>query len=418
MNPEIAYFNLRLNSFPKRLWGIFAIAVLSSPFSEAQNVLAPIKNPNDTSEFDIARPRSASPTSASRGVNPYQLGPITLLPSLTYVYTSADGLSGRQGEQRDTAIQSISPGFNLNWGNNWVLDYSPTWSFYSDRSFEDTLAHNGSLSASTQIEDWQLGFNQRYMYDISTQVETGIQTPQDQWTTSVSGAYQLTRPLALNIGLNQNQTNTSSFTDTEQIALSTGLTLQRSQTTYYSLNFGTGKTKIDPGFNIDFYQITISGEWQPSQKLGFGLQVGIDNSQFDIADAPSIENPIYSANLRYQVLPETSVSLIAERDANASLFQNQVSEGETYSVSLRQRLLGRFYFVGSVGRSFGGYVGPTGESLDSRDDEQDTFSGSISTDLNDKISISGSYRQFENSSNVSDFSFKSNQYSFQVTYQY
>ncbi len=408
------------HAFARVQWSALSAAVImvGLPFTRAQNVLPPITDPNDTSQFDVVRSGEQPLTTTARGINPYRIGQATITPRLDYVYTSADGLNGRQGDQRSTTVQSISPGFQVTLGNNWALDYAPTWSFYSDSSFEDTLAHDGDLSASFQIEDWQLGFNQTYSYDISTQVETGVQTPQDQWSTSVSGAYQLNRPTTVNLGLSQSQTYTSEFTDTETRSLSAGLRHQRSQTTYYSLDFGVGKTKINPGFDLDFYQITLGGDWQPTQKLGLGLRVGANNSQFDIPGAPNIENPIYTADLRYQALPETSISLVAERDANASLFQNQVSEGEIYSVSLRQRLLGRFYFTGSVGRSFGGYVDPTGEALGSRDDEQDTISGSLSTRLNDKISISGSYRRFENVSNDSDFSFESNQYSLQVSYRY
>lgn len=415
MNLKSSLATRRMSSL-RLLLGLTCIATMLGE-SIAQNVLAPITNPSDTSEFDITQSDGKSPTEA-KGVNPYQLGPVAVIPRLTYAYTSADNVFSDNGSQRDTGVQTVTPGFLFTWGGNWNFDYSPSWRFYSDDAFEDELNHNARLSGGGVIDDWRLGLSQTYRFDRPSLIEIGQRAAQENWGTSISASRQMSQNVVLSIGANQNLRYTNRFTDTEQRGLSTSLSFHRSPTTSYSLTLAAGGTEINPGFDLDYKQISVGGSWQPTQKLGFDLQTGIDSRAFDFTGAPDIENPTFGASLRYRPFEQTSIRLSANRDVSASFFQDQISETESYRASFRQRIFGRFYLNASVNRSFNRYVGLDGDDQAGRDDQRDSYSIGLSTKIRDKITLSGSYRFSDNSSNTNLFNYESNQYTLQASYQY
>ena len=101
-------------------------------------------------------------------------------------------------------------------GNYWTVDYSPTWDFYSSREFRDTLDQNVRLAGGTSYEDWTLGLSQSYSKSSDPQVETGTQTDEETFSTTLSASYRINSKLSLDMGLNQDFILTSQFQNSRE----------------------------------------------------------------------------------------------------------------------------------------------------------------------------------------------------------
>ena len=116
--------------------------------------------------------------------NPFQWGPVSFHPSLSYQFLYGTGIQSSPGNNAATILQTVSPNFLFIIGSHWTLDYSPSWTFYSSSQFQDTLSHTATLSWGMSYEDWVLGFSQGYSRSDAPSVETGGQTEQESYTTA------------------------------------------------------------------------------------------------------------------------------------------------------------------------------------------------------------------------------------------
>ena len=105
-----------------------------------------------------------------------QWGILNLRPHVLYQFLYGNGIQSSPGEQAVTAINAFSPGLFLGLGRNVTLDYTPTLRFYSNRKFQDSLAHSVVLTAGATYEDWVLGLSQSYVSASAPLVETGTRT--------------------------------------------------------------------------------------------------------------------------------------------------------------------------------------------------------------------------------------------------
>src|SRR5690349_5449716 len=62
----------------------------------------------------------------------FRRGPFGLRPHVEYRAFFAQGMEAVPGDARDTYIQTLAPGLLLELGKYCRLDYTPTWTFYSD----------------------------------------------------------------------------------------------------------------------------------------------------------------------------------------------------------------------------------------------------------------------------------------------
>lgn len=111
---------------------------------------------------------NAVPASALQQ-QPFQVGPLDLHPHAFYRFLYATGVQSAPGQPHDTISEDVSPGLLVDLGKHWTLDYTPTWTFYSDdqfhgtNEFHNTLDHAATLNGGLAYGDWLLGFNQTYI---------------------------------------------------------------------------------------------------------------------------------------------------------------------------------------------------------------------------------------------------------------
>ena len=280
---------------------------------------------------------------------PLDWGQIHLRPHLLYRISYGNGIQPRPGDPRNTLINELDPGIAIGLGDHWHLDYTPTLRFYSNRSFRDEVDHSVNLNGATTYEDWSFGLSQSYLSSSSPLIETGSQTDQETYSTSFSAGYQFNSDLGLDFSASQNfrfvnSINTNQpLSDSRTWSATAGLNylLWPRLSVGLSGTFGYDNLQIGPDMTSEQLQGRIN--WQPGQKLTFAFNGGFEDRQFLDSGAPDAINPIFGLSIIYQPFEVTTISLNASRSVNVSYFQNQITEATGFSVSLRQRLLGKVY---------------------------------------------------------------------------
>ena len=353
----------------------------------------------------------------SRESTPLQLGPVLLRPSIYYRYTQSDRFLAGPGNQQDSVIETTGASFAFDYQDLWSLNYNPSWTYYSNDFLEDRDSHSVNFNTGFSLQDWSLGFSQSYRTSGQALIETGAQTDQETFGTTLSASRQLTSIWYLDLSANQDLRSTSSYSDVTQHSVSSWLRRQASSAVNSSIGFTWGYSDIEPGLNTEYQQALVRFGYKPTDKLSAGLQGGIDFRKVDAAGFEKEENPTYNASLQYQAFDYTTIAINLSRSIRASYFSNFDNETEALTLSLSQRLLGRFILTASYGERSSNYLDIQDSFVIGRADEYDSFSVNLSTQLVNKVSVSVFYRKNENSTNRNGFGFSSDQSGFSINYR-
>jgi hypothetical protein len=386
---------------------LLALAIAGS--LPAQDILkstpsAPLVPPvlrDNTQPPALSRP-PAPPTS------PYKIGLIVLHPSLSYGYQNAEGLPSRDGRRIASEIHTVSAGLSADLGEYWSVEYSPTWVNYTARAMRDSFDQDASLTGAIPFRDWELQFSERYTLSSPTLIETGRQTEQETWATSLSTSYSFNPSVQLQVsgGLNERYTDISPDTRT----WTTGISVNLVFSPRLSLNLG-------PGFS--YSEITATPDmYNESYKLTFGFNTGMQYNHSKAMAAVDLSNPLLNFSLGYQPFETTSLSFLIAQEVSPSYFGNQVMKGLNWSVSLNQRLLRRFYLNVSYAPVDSKYIAIDSVTVASRRDSVETYNASLTTQLFGRLEVSGTFRQTENRSTQRGLSFSSKQYGVRLAFRY
>ena len=245
-----------------------------------------------------------------QGINPYQWGPVSFRPSLSYSFLYGTGIQSSPGNQQASVVQTVSPNFLFVIGSHWTLDYTPSWTFYSSREFKNTLNHAASLSWGTSYEDWVLGFSQGYTRSDTPLIETGAQTEQESYSTAINASYQFNTKISLDMGLSQNFNNIGNGGNpANQLG---NLANSKAWSTMEWLNYefwprlsagigvGGGYTIQDgsPDSLNEQYQARVN--WRATDKISFQLSGGVEDKQYLSGGASALVTPIFGATIQYQ----------------------------------------------------------------------------------------------------------------------
>jgi hypothetical protein len=157
---------------------------------------------NENNEMQVFNPEQRFLNMLGK-INPYQWGPVSFRPSVSYQFLYGSGIQSAPGQQQSSIIQTFSPDFLFILGSHWTLSYSPSWTFYSSSQFKNSLDHSVILTGGATYDDWILSLSQGYTRSDDPQVETAAQTEQETYSTSLNATYQLNSKISLNAGFNQ-----------------------------------------------------------------------------------------------------------------------------------------------------------------------------------------------------------------------
>jgi hypothetical protein len=360
-------------------------------------------------------------------------GPVKLHPSFAYSLFAGTGIESLPGQQGNIIVQTVAAGLLFDLGSHWRLDYSPTYTIYANPAYRDTLAHSAVLTGGTTYEDWAFSFSQTYLKSDEPLVETGMQTREEAFGTTLSAVYQMSSKLSLNMGAQQLLRETSQFNNVDSWTGNAGLNYQFIPQLGMGLELGGGYNAVSPGPSMPFETVEGTLNFRPGPKLMLTLSGGAEDLQFVDPSAPSIVEPIFSAALGYEPFFGTALSLTASRSVSPSFFGNNYEVATRLGGSIRQRLSHKWSLIlnggyttepvttivpGPLPQYFFGVPPPRSFLTETEAENATSFSARLSYAFVRQGAFTIFYTTTRNSSGQSNFAFSSTQYGFSIGYRY
>jgi len=359
-------------------------------------------------------------------------GPIDMHPRLSYTFTDGNGIQSEPGEQAVTVVNTVTPGVLLNVGQHWSIDYSPSFTFYSNPEFKNAVDETVFLRGFWAYEDWTLSLSQGYVSSSDPLVETGTQTTQEGYATAISASHQMNDNLSLDLGVNQNFRLAQEFTDLYEWTTSDWLDYKANKMFGMGLGVTLGYDDESVGSDMPFESLQGRISFNPGPKLSISLSGGISDRQFINPSSPPLLSPVYSGTLTYQLFKPTLLSVTASRSVNPSYFSDQVEVDTSYAASLSQQISKKMSF--SLSGSYNTtpsstiqpgplpqfFIGPPPNSTLTvvRNDTTTSFQAGLSYTISSHASLSVFYSLSDNSSGQAEFAYSSRQIGFSLSYQY
>ena len=417
-----------LSHVNRNLWvlrGAVLLGVLMwSRRSPAQQVISsapattetpPALQPFATTEMDVFTPAG---TPQEQPAQPFRYKFLTLRPHPDYSVLYANGILAARGQPVNTVIQQISPGFRLDVGDNWILDYTPTWMVYSSRSFQNALDQNVKLTGGASFGSWVFGLSQSYSKSAMPLVQTATQTHQENYDTALNGAYTLNSKMSLDLAVNQNFSFADQFQSYREWSTLDWLNYQFWARFDVALGVGLGYDDVETGPNMLFEQYQARVRWRATDKISFQLNGGLEDRQFLNSTTSDALNPVFGGGIQYQPFEHTKISLAAERTVAVAELQNQVTESVGVNGDVNQRLLGRLFLDLGGGYQNIKYVSSASGLPSDRTDDYYYFNTRLSTAFLKRGTVALFYQISSDSSSAAGFGFTSHQVGFEVGFAY
>lgn len=351
--------------------------------------------------------------------SPFVWGPVVLSPHLLDRFYYANGLQASPGEKLNSYVDSIAPGTLLDLGSDWSVDYTPTWTFYSSRSFRDTVDQSIRLAGALAFQDDSLQFSQSYVSSHEALIETAMQTYQQIYSTTLDAVHHFNNSLSIESLFNQSIQFITPPPDSYNWSLTNWIHYRFSSGFDLAGGLELGYIAVDPGTNMDYVQPQLRVSYLAlERRLTFDIHFGDEEREFLSAHPTYLNSPTLGALIAYKPFVGTSVTLNAGRQVSTSFFVDQITEDTDWSVQLEQRLLRHFTIATGAGYSKSRYVATTNTVLAGREDYAYSYDVRLSSTFLRRGTITGFYQYTQNWSNVQGYSFASSQIGCEVGFKY
>jgi hypothetical protein len=321
----------------------------------------------------------------------------------------------------------------VNLGSHLTLAYSAGLTFYSANSgLGDSTSQSANLLWSTLYEDWAFGLSQSYSYSSTPLIETGTQTPENDYVTGISVSRQLGSAFSVSLGLNQAFRLAQQFNDLYEWSANASInyTIVPKLQVGFSVGGGYNEVSDSPTMTFETYSVVLMAK--PGPKTTVNLSAGIEQESFDTSAVPATISPIFSASIMYQMSKNTSLSLNAGESISPSFFSNLVTTATSVSAVLQHKLTTKLsvslsgeygstsYQViepGALPKHFFG--APTVSALQvTRADDVSSIGIILNYAIRPHLNGSLSYSYSKNSSSQGEFTYDSSQVTVQLAYLY
>lgn len=386
----------------------------------------PLEAGSLTSTDTAQKPASNMASALSSGLPLIQRGPIGVRPHFVYQVLYGDGIEAGPGNQRDSYIQSVSPGLLFDIGKYWKLDYTPTWTFYSNSAFRDTAGQAATLSGRMPHPHGIFGVAQSYESSYAMLVETGRQTHQTTYASLIEGTYKLGEHTTLEANVSRSARYANAVTDAPEWTTSDWVQWSSTDWLRYevsprfelSAGLGLGYADIGVGADMSFILPQAKAAWKPFDKITFTAQAGEENRKFENTTHQRLKSPVYSASASYQLLPTTKFSFEASRAVSASYFANEITKSKGWSIGLEQRFIQRLYLAASLSGQTTQYLATRATAIVERDDNYRAVNARLTTVVLHRASLALLYQTGRNTSDESAYVFRSDQYGIEMSVQF
>jgi hypothetical protein len=393
---------------------------------QAQEVIAPppqfsvlppaAQEMQTNNEMDVFVPETMSGSEVL--TQPFRYKLFTLRPHPFYSFIYGTGILSTSNQPQDTLIQELSPGFTLEIGTHWTLDYTPIWTFYSNDHFQNNLAHAVTLTGETTFENWAFGLSQNFALSSAPQVETGTQTSQKTYTTALNASYFFNSKISADFGVNQNFVLADQFDSYREWSTLNWLNYQFWPRLDVGVGIGFDYANPDASPDMTAEQLQARINWRATDKISFQIHAGGEDRQFLSGGQGDLLNPVFGASIQYQPFQTTKISISADRVVAVSYFANQLTEDTDFNCDLNQRLLKKLYLDLNGGYHTAEYVASTSGTLADRTDDYYSFNVQLSCPFPKRGTLAVFYQVSDNSSTQSGLSYSSSQFGFEVSYHY
>ncbi|HEV2694563.1 MAG TPA: outer membrane beta-barrel protein [Verrucomicrobiae bacterium] len=357
---------------------------------------------------------------------PFKFGGIVFRPHPLYRFTYATGIQSGTNNSERSIIQEFSPGIAVDLGRHWMVDYTPTIRFYSNRAFRNTIDHSATLTGGTSYEDWSFNLSQSYVKSDSTLVDTAGQTRTQAYDTELGAAYQINDKMYAQFGVSQQFNLVDGFQDSKTWSSSDWLNYVYTKRLDFGLGIGGGYTLISAdqsgSTNPDqsFENAKARVRWRALDKLGFSVDGGLEERQILAAGYKDELNPTFDLTLDYEPFDQTQITLSGGRSVSSSDYSILAQNTETTSLNLAvtQRLLEQLSLSVSLGYTQTAYTEALGSLSAIRTDDNYNFNVRLSHTFAKRGTVAVTYQYSQNNSTLAGYSFRSNQIGFELGFAY
>lgn len=360
-------------------------------------------------------------------------GDVHVRTHVTYELLYATGVQSSPGQASDTFTHTLNPGVAIGLGSHWILDYEPSFQFFSDSHFHDTFNQSVSLSGGTGYGNWSFGLSQSYNRSDDPSVETGGQTALQSYIAGLSAGYHFNDKWSLEtsggvslsfVGQNQVQVRTNGLPLTNSVPLSDSESYFGSEWANYELDsrislalgISGGYSHQDGGLETANEQYLGRVILVPGSKLTLTVDGGVEDQQFLNSGQSDLWTPIFASSISYHLFEPTTFVLSASRSVEVSLFQGQVTKQTTVGLGLQQQLLEHLSLSLNYTHSIADYIGAS--AIGQRGDTGDSYYAGLNLGFLKHGNIGTFYEYSQNTSSASGFSFSSHQAGLTLTWAY
>jgi hypothetical protein len=348
-------------------------------------------------------------SAASDVLTQLKWGPFHVHPHFYYQLMHSSRLATLGTPGTETTLNSFSPGFGVQIGQRWSVDYTPTLRFYEQGPYQDGVNHMASIRGLMSYEDWGFKIAHIYHHLEDSILDTLEQTIQDVNSTALSADRALSTRLGLEVVLNRDSRDAEQFTDTTSWQGTVWLGYQLFP--QLNLAFGAAAGHVDihddlvGDVEMVFEQVNARISYLPAEKIQMSGYVGMDFRQVISEGGRDQANPIFSGSITYQPVEPTLITLYGSHLIGAGYYGGQTVTTTRLTAQWRQRFFERFYLDVAGGISLVNYElvvsSVDGEALIPAPDYQSEFVGVRgSTRLWQRFALGVFYRFTHYSSDV------------------
>ena len=354
----------------------------------------------------------------SLGTLPFQWGPVNVRPHVLGSYLYSDGILSSPGQPQSTVSYQFSPGLAFTFGSHWALDYTPSWSWYSDRNFHSSLGQSLSLNGWTSYEDWILGLVQGVNITSAPLVQTGTQTDQESYTTSLSASHRLNSKVSIDFSLSQDFEFADQFSSYRQWSTMEWVNYQFWPRLDGGLGLGGGYVNVSTGSDMTFEQLQGRISWRAADRTSLTVHGGLEDRQFLSGGVPPLLNPLYGVAIQYRAGRKTSVSLTVDHAVSASYFQSQAAETTSVGLNIGQSLSEKLSLSLGVGLTSVSYAASAPGVAAGGSYDYKSVNVRLGYSISKRCSLSGTYTFSDNASSQTQagLGFSSNQIGIELGY--
>jgi hypothetical protein len=275
-----------------------------------------------------------------------------------------------------------------------------------------------ALAGKRSFDNWTVQFLQDYNYSADPLVETGSQTSQQIYLTTLDVTHQLSQHVLFDSSVSQDLQYAIGYPSSFEWSNQDWLHYKFTPRIDMAAGGTLGYVEVTEGSNSVFLNPEVQVSLQPSDKIWLTLSGGIEHREYYGNASPSLNSPTFDGSIRYAPNDTTNLSLTGSRQVANSFFIDQTTVTTEWTASVQQRLLTHFEFTGSIGQSVTAYQASNLELATVRNDQQLFYSARLSTTFRRRGTIAVVYQGSRNSSSIPGFGYASNQYGVEIGFRY